>query len=155
MSVLILQAAAAASASAEQYALVFDAGSSGTRCTVFAWSLAKGGDGATYRDLSQLAHKKTEPGVSSFALGPRSADAVDATSTKVEALRASLAPLFDFAKAEVPQEAWPRTPLLFYATAGMRLVSEADRHLIMGWIQGKPWESRSSRGVESGGNCVP
>ena len=140
VGVLTFHLAAAASASAEQYALVFDAGSSGTRCTVFAWSLAEAGDGATYRDLSQLAHKKTEPGVSSFALGPMSADAVDTSPAKVEALRASLAPLFDFAKAEVPPEAWSRTPLLFYATAGMRLVSEADRRLVMGWVQGKLWE---------------
>ena len=106
---------------AGQWGVVIDAGSSGTRAFIYKWmdvSSARGGKGM--EDLGHLPEltlakvKKTHPGISTFASRP-----VD--------INHHLGPLIDAATKEIPASRIPDTPIFVLATAGMRLVPEAQR----------------------------
>ncbi|XP_024362930.1 probable apyrase 2 [Physcomitrium patens] len=90
----------------KRYAVVFDAGSSGSRVHVFSFDkdlqLVKVGDG--FEVFDQL-----KPGLSSYALNPKKG-------------AASLQPLLDKALEVVPTEQRSTTPVLLGATAGLRLL---------------------------------
>jgi Golgi nucleoside diphosphatase len=105
---LLVVGATSLPASLLRYALVFDAGSSGTRLHVFKWAPTQSADEIPRLVLPQPT-KKVKPGLSSFAESPQTAGA-------------SLAPLFVFAEEHVPTEFWKDTPVLLRATAGLRLL---------------------------------
>ncbi|KAG6547500.1 hypothetical protein Mapa_010948 [Marchantia paleacea] len=90
------------------YAVIIDAGSSGSRLHVFQY-IKEG-------SIPLLVHKgkdslslKTRPGLSSFASNP-------------EAAGTSLDRLLEFAKENVPEKDRDTTPLYLMATAGLRLL---------------------------------
>lgn len=104
---------------AGQWGVVIDAGSSGTRAFVYKWmnlsSTHRGkGMGDHLPELTLVKAKKTHPGISTFAARP-----VD--------LSHHLEPLIDAAIKEIPASRIPDTPVFVLATAGMRLVPEAQR----------------------------
>ncbi|GBG91332.1 hypothetical protein CBR_g52218 [Chara braunii] len=93
-------------AEGERYAVVFDAGSTGSRVHVFRFN--------SMMDLVQISgqieiFEQRKPGLSSFHDNP-------------QAGAESLRPLFDVAKAAVPEELQPSTPLFIGATAGLRML---------------------------------
>lgn len=90
----------------EQYAVIFDAGSTGSRVHVYRFdsnkNLLKIGDDFEY-------FEKITPGLSSYADDPTAA-------------AQSLKPLLEHAEAIVPEEFRATTPVILGATAGLRLL---------------------------------
>lgn len=104
-----------------QWGVVIDAGSSGTRAFIYKWpnmSSARSGKGMVdmghLPELTLAKVKKTRPGISTFASRP-----VDISH--------HLESLIDAATDEIPASRIPDTPIFVLATAGMRLVPEAER----------------------------
>ena len=97
--------AGAGAGDGRRYAVVIDAGSTGSR--VHAFSFRAGPGGAL--ELLDDAFTQLKPGLSAYAAKP--AEGGD-----------SLRPLLDAAVAAVPAAAAPATPLLVRATAGLRLL---------------------------------
>jgi apyrase len=91
----------------KRYAVIFDAGSSGSRVHVFSFDknlqLVKVGSG----ELEVFVQKK--PGLSSYALNPKAG-------------AESLQSLLDVALKSVPADQHSTTPVLLGATAGLRLL---------------------------------
>jgi apyrase len=109
-----------------RYAVVVDAGSTGSRVHVFTFQ----DDGSGALDLLDVAFKQLKPGLSSFG-----ADAAGAAE--------SLRPLLDAAVAAVPAAARAATPVMVGATAGLRLLpgGEADAILaeVRRWLRTFPF----------------
>ncbi|KAK4494132.1 hypothetical protein PRZ48_014430 [Zasmidium cellare] len=106
------------------YAIVFDAGSSGTRVYVYKWKkaeavLAKGKEKHLTRlpdiDTEKDWRKKVHPGISTFGEKP---EAVGPDHLKE---------LLDFAADIVPENEVENTPIFLLATAGMRLLPDNQR----------------------------
>ncbi|CAO1632576.1 unnamed protein product [Sympodiomycopsis kandeliae] len=110
-----------------QYAVLVDAGSSGSRLQVYSWKDPV----ATSRRLGKLKQLpkvekgvqdgtnaewqwKVEPGLSSFA-------------SHSQDLPGYLGPLFDHAKSIIPSDKLSSTPVYVMATAGMRLIPESQQ----------------------------
>ncbi|KAG2445302.1 hypothetical protein HYH02_008769 [Chlamydomonas schloesseri] len=89
---------------APKYAIVFDAGSTGSRIHVFKFEQA-GGELKLISDTFE----QLKPGLSSYADSPEKA-------------AASLQPLIDTALKTVPQNLQSSTPISLKATAGLRLL---------------------------------
>ena len=98
-----------------RYLTVVDAGSSGCRAHVFRWRVL--GDGQVEVDPTHN-NLKVKPGLSSFASAPSEAGA-------------SLSPLTDFMREEIPEEQWSRSPVFLKATAGLRMVDAGPREAIL------------------------
>lgn len=92
----------------DQYVVVFDAGSTGTRLHVYQFCLQDDGDGVK---LVHEVFQKMKPGLSDFADNP-------------EQGAANIQPLIDLAVASVPENLRQGTPLVFKATAGFRLLGK-------------------------------
>ncbi|KAK9457111.1 nucleoside phosphatase family-domain-containing protein [Dipodascopsis uninucleata] len=104
------------------YGIVIDAGSSGSRIQIYSWpsnfdvladklpSVGKG---------NSNWHKKTNPGISSFA------------SHVKDLGEDHLGPLLKHAEKIIPKSRHEDTPIFLLATAGMRLLSENDRRAIL------------------------
>ncbi len=90
---------------AQRYAVVLDAGSTGSRVHAFAFAEALGGG----LDLLSDTFEQLKPGLSSFAADPAGG-------------AASLKPLLDAAVAAVPAAARASTPVQLRATAGLRML---------------------------------
>ena len=111
------------------FAVVIDAGSSGSRAFVYHWP-KHDGDPSHLLKIDQLFKngepvvKKVEPGLSSF---------VDKPQDAYEYLK----PLLDFAKDNIPEAKHEATLLYVLATAGMRLISLDNQQAIMGYIQSR------------------
>ncbi|KAL2555160.1 apyrase 2 [Forsythia ovata] len=99
----------------EQYAVVFDAGSTASRVHVFRFD--QNLDLLPIGDDVEL-YESTKPGLSSYAVDPQAA-------------ANSLKPLLEKAEDVVPVELRPDTPARLGATAGLRMLEgdEADRIL--------------------------
>ena len=97
-----------------RYGIVMDAGSSGTRCHIFAY--ADNGPGSLpdleLEDGNGHWQKKIRPGLSSFASNPAGA-------------AENIASLLKFAATKVPPAQHGGTPVFIRATAGLRLISKA------------------------------
>ena len=104
----------------EAYAILIDAGSTGSRMYVYKISLNKWGKVDEVSDLEQLENPlgKVKPGLSSLL-------------DKKDEIASYLEKFIDSAKEIVPEDKWTSTPILVLATAGMRLLPEADQDAIM------------------------
>lgn len=107
-----------------QYAILMDAGSSGTRVGIYTWtsSCADVGHLLNITALTdpvdgQQVGKKIKPGLSSRANDP------DSATSYIEVL-------LDFAAAHIPPEKQAETPLYILATAGMRLLTQEQQDAI-------------------------
>ena len=99
--------------------MVVDAGSSGSRAHVYEYRAAPpmAHGGLPEVDLPERT-LKVGPGLSSFAQAPEGAGA-------------ALADLVAFARKEVPEEDWARTPIFLLATAGLRMLPVEDQEAIL------------------------
>ncbi|KAJ5298362.1 glutathione S-transferase [Penicillium atrosanguineum] len=114
-----------------RYGVVLDAGSSGTRVHVYRWlrnvTARKDADADELKSLPEIKTKeewvkKIRPGVSSFANRPETVGSDH------------LAELLDHAKSIIPEEDAKDTPIFLLATAGMRLLGNLDRQLLLDQI---------------------
>lgn len=113
----------------KRYAVIVDAGSSGSRVHVFSWpdpdqykaaeAHNKDALGAV-PPVELIATSRTKPGVSSYA-GSRTDRVWDD----------HLRPLIQAAEKAVPADRQFETPVFFLATAGMRLLREDDQKAIL------------------------
>lgn len=88
------------------YAVVIDAGSTGSRVLAFSFHKAYL-DGRLILDRELFVENK--PGLSAFAQNPQQG-------------AKSINTLLDRAKQEIPEKYWSKTPLVLKATAGLRLL---------------------------------
>jgi hypothetical protein len=113
LSVLGCAVSAPLKPASRRYAVIFDAGSTGTRVHVFSW--AHGADGQLVRGLPDVLAEpggsmKVKPGISSFDGEP-------------EAAGSSIVPLIELAERVVPPSEHAHALVMLRATAGMRLIS--------------------------------
>jgi len=106
------------------FAVVIDAGSSGSRVFIYHWP-KHDGDPSHLLKIDQLFDangvpvvKKVEPGLSAFADHPQDAYIY-------------MKPLLDFAASHIPSSKQEDTLLYVLATAGMRLLPTDTQHNIM------------------------
>ena len=101
-----------------EYAILFDAGSSGTRMEIYHF-LASGPSlqPSEVKQLHPSPHKE-EPGIADLAEDP----------SKVEAY---MMPLLESAKKTIPQDKHAASPIFLLATAGMRLLPEDQQNAIL------------------------
>ncbi|XP_074309723.1 putative apyrase 6 [Silene latifolia] len=105
-------------ANREKYSVIIDGGSTGTRAHVFKYSVDNAG--LTRFDFGENGHWsiRVSPGLSGFESDPSKAGE-------------SLIEIIEFVKVRVPKEAWGETEVRLMATAGLRLVDEKQRELIL------------------------
>ena len=106
------------------HGIVIDCGSSGSRIYIYDWP-EHTGEHSRLLDISEHiqgtggpAVLKVEPGVSSYATDPAGA-------------YNSLRPLLNFALENVPQDQIKLTQLYIFATAGLRMVTDAQQTAIL------------------------
>lgn len=111
-----------------RYGVIIDAGSSGSRVYVYRWLNAqvarKEGDAEELASLPELKthkkwRKKVHPGISTFGERPESVG------------REHLQGLVEFAQEIVPEHEVEHTPIFLLATAGMRLLPEAQQEAVL------------------------
>lgn len=110
--------------SQNRYAIIVDAGSSGSRLFVYCFPHPKSDESILPHitlcsdDQGRSLTKKVNPGLSSFASDPSSSQAY-------------IADLLSFATHNIPSRFHSVTPVYIFATAGMRLLSERLVRLIL------------------------
>jgi Golgi nucleoside diphosphatase len=120
----------------DKFAIMMDAGSSGTRVHVYGWP-------STSDCASRLAKQlvveigqgeQITPGLSFLAPG------------NISGVPAYLAPLVEFAQSVVPEAVQATTPIYLQATAGMRLLPEDQQTALLEAVRdvfkGSPFEAR-------------
>ena len=117
MAALLSLVACALGIESTRYGIVFDAGSSGTRIHVYKWKTGGGGAKDAF-DLVSDDLLKIKPGLSAF-------------KEKTAEAGSSLEPLIAHAKAKIPAELVPSTPVFLMATAGLRMVGEQAKDAIL------------------------
>ena len=98
-----------------RWVTIVDAGSSGCRAHVFRWRTGRSGVVEVDPTHNNL---KVKPGLSSFKDDPGAAGA-------------SLAPLLDFVRSEIPEGEWASSPIFLKATAGLRMTPAGPREQIL------------------------
>ena len=150
LALLAAPAAALPRQQGEEFAVMLDAGSSGTRCHVYRWPAAAD---CPSRLADQLVAELGEgeqitPGLSAFA-------------GNASGVADYLRPLVDFAAATVPEAELGRTPLYLQATAGLRLLPEQQQQELLEAVReafaASPFLSRADyaevvSGAEEGAN---
>jgi apyrase len=125
-------------AGADRYAIVIDAGSTGSRVHIFKFTEKGGNLQLQYDKFDQL-----KPGLSSFADDPPKA-------------AESLAPLLKLAEETVPKEQQAETAIMVGATAGLRLLPDGKADIILeevrAWLHKHPFKVRA--GVRGRLECV-
>ncbi|KAK3727332.1 hypothetical protein QZH41_018172 [Actinostola sp. cb2023] len=102
-----------------KYAIMFDAGSSGTRVKVYRYVQRRGGlQVSDFQELDVPKPNKVRPGLSSFA-------------KNTSAIGDYLKPLLEGAKKVVPDNQESSTTLRIFATAGMRLLDKKEIRAII------------------------
>ena len=101
-----------------EYVILFDAGSSGTRMSIYQF--LESGKFIKASDVKELdpSPSKIKPGISELADDP----------SQVEAY---MMPLLESAKKTIPQDKQSSTPIYLLATAGMRLVPTDQANAIL------------------------
>lgn len=99
----------------ENYAIVIDAGSTGSRCFLFKVSF----DAQGRRDIASKKVRKIYPGLSTYVDHP--SDALD-----------YIAPLLIEAKRSIPNSCYNATTVVIKGTAGMRLIPKETQEAI--WL---------------------
>jgi len=103
------------------YIAMIDAGSSGCRAHVYRYGVLGHEAGPLYV-LPKHDSLKVKPGLSSFKSSPSQAGP-------------SLEGLITFLKSKVPVDQWATTPIYLKATAGLRLVTDAERQAILSSVR--------------------
>jgi hypothetical protein len=103
----------------DQWGIIIDAGSSGSRAHIFTWKEDRNND--LLLSLKEVSNKKIHPGISSYSTGQLAAQ--------------SLAPLLLYSQEIIPKQCWSKTRLELLATAGMRLVDPQKTKQIFTGIQ--------------------
>lgn len=106
------------------YAILIDAGSTGSRMYIYKFILNGNGKVDSVEDVEELSNSlgKLKPGLSSMLNKP---DDIEAYFQK----------FFDEADKIIPKEKQSSTPFAVLATAGMRLLPEPDQEAIMNKIK--------------------
>lgn len=112
-----------------QFGIVIDAGSSGSRLHIYRWNEYYGSalnsmDDKSQHSVPQLYQskewaKKVSPGLSSFEKKPN------------KAFSHHIKPLLSFAESIIPEDKLRETPVFIQATAGMRLLPEKTQENIL------------------------
>ncbi|CCE65433.1 hypothetical protein TPHA_0L00770 [Tetrapisispora phaffii CBS 4417] len=108
----------------ENYGIVIDAGSSGSRIHVYKWNNSKPDSEDARNSVPQIHQEadwtsKTTPGLSSYEKKPH------------KAFKKHIKPLLDYAEKIVPKNKIKETPVFIQATAGMRLLPEKRQQQIL------------------------
>ena len=105
-----------------EYAILFDAGSSGTRLRIYQFLAS--GHSLQPSDVRELSSSpdKAEPGISELADDP----------SRVEEY---MTPLLESAKKTIPEDKQASTPIFLFATAGMRLVPQDQADAILNEVR--------------------
>ncbi|KAF7231281.1 ectonucleoside triphosphate diphosphohydrolase 5 isoform X2 [Nothobranchius furzeri] len=111
------------------YAVMFDAGSTGTRIHVYTF-IQNGSEKLPVLD-NEMFHS-TKPGLSAYA---------DSPETAGETVRR----LLKVAKKAVPRLDWKRTPLVLRATAGLRLLPVEKAQALLDQVKGFTRHCRDPR----------
>lgn len=130
--------AGGAAAASARYAIVVDAGSTGSRVHIFKFLV--GADGGLQLQFDKFDQLK--PGLSSYAGDPPAA-------------ARSLGPLLDLARATIPADAQAATSIMVGATAGLRLLPDgkADEILaeVRAWLRKHPFKVLGAWGRQGRG----
>jgi len=103
----------------KEHAVVIDAGSTGSRVLAFTFHRHPLSGGLVLED--ELWQEK-KPGLSSYASEPAQG-------------AASISALLDLAKERIPEAAWSRTPVTLRATAGLRLLPQAQSEALISAVK--------------------
>lgn len=103
------------------YALMIDAGSTGTRIHIFEFSHDTKNPASSFK-LENEIYLEVKPGLSDYASRPQ-----EVTRT--------ILPLIAKAKSVVPKNLWLHTPLALKATAGLRLLPTVDAEAILDTVE--------------------
>lgn len=101
-----------------RFAVVLDAGSTGSRVHVYRFKLC----GKKIQSVEDELFAEVKPGLSSYANNPKHA-------------AMSLLPLLEKAKGKVPKDLHRCTPIVLKATAGLRLLKDADSDAILDHVR--------------------
>ncbi|KAF6260856.1 nucleoside phosphatase family-domain-containing protein [Scenedesmus sp. NREL 46B-D3] len=119
------------------FAVIIDAGSTGSRVHVFRYYTASTTSPLPTVELPAAVHK-TAPGLSAYAFDPKTA-------------ARSLLPLLKFAREKVPADQVASTPVQLMATAGLRMLSNGSADAIMtevrSLLSGSGFESAGADGA--------
>lgn len=109
------------------YAIIIDAGSTGTRMHLFEFSYDVDRNAVPLR-VEKETFKEVKPGLSGYALKP-------------EAAADSVGELLTAAKATVPRAHWQHTPITLRATAGLRLLPSEQADAILTYVKERVMKS--------------
>ncbi|TRY57950.1 hypothetical protein DNTS_009831 [Danionella cerebrum] len=104
------------------YGIMFDAGSTGTRIHIYTFIHKHGGRANEPPLLDNETFQSMKPGLSAHADVP-------------EIAGHTVRQLLHIAKKTVPPVEWKRTPVVFRATAGLRLLPEAKAKALLDEVQ--------------------
>lgn len=107
-----------------RYAVLIDAGSSGSRVHIYVWPPHSGDS----RQLLQIRYLKDEAGND---VAKRIKPGLSSCYSDVSSASDYMKPLLDFASEHVPASKHKETPLFILATAGMRLLNVKQQEAIL------------------------